>query len=230
MSCSPELFIRFDGENGRQAVMKPIKGTLKRSKCRCGGLCKLPACGPRKAECDTARFKKDEERIKAFVNDPKETAENLMIADLIRANLLEFCDPSSVDVTKLFALETYENVYSLVSTITGAIPPSVGPVEGIRRCFPPGSMTGAPKLRSVQLLDTLETSRWRGIYSGCLGFLSLDDRAVFSVVIRTLVAYGDRLSYGAGGAITWLSDVDGEWAEVVLKAQSVLKGRVARAD
>ncbi|KAG8688607.1 Protein phosphatase PP2A regulatory subunit B, partial [Ceratobasidium sp. 394] len=92
------------------------------------------------------------------------------------------------------------------------------------------SMTGAPKLRSVQLLDTLETSRRRGIYSGCLGFLSLDDRAVFSVVIRTLVAYGDRLSYGAGGAITWLSDVDGEWAEVVLKAQSVLKGRVARAD
>ncbi|KAG8742070.1 Protein phosphatase PP2A regulatory subunit B [Ceratobasidium sp. 414] len=230
MSCSPELFIRFDGENGRQAVMKPIKGTLKRSKCRCGGLCKLPACGPRKAECDAARFKKDEERIKAFVNDPKETAENLMIADLIRANLLEFCDPSSVDVTKLFALETYENVYSLVSTITGAIPSSVGPVEGMRRCFPPGSMTGAPKLRSVQLLDTLETSPWRGIYSGCLGFLSLDDRAVFSVVIRTLVACGDRLSYGAGGAITWLSDVDGEWAEVVLKAQSVLKGRVARAD
>lgn len=79
MSCSPELFIRFDGENGRQAIMKPIKGTLKRSKCRCGGLCKLPACGARKAECDTARFKKDEERIKAFVSDPKETAENLMV-------------------------------------------------------------------------------------------------------------------------------------------------------
>ncbi|KAF8597913.1 ADC synthase, partial [Ceratobasidium sp. AG-I] len=223
MSCSPELFIRFDGANGRQAIMKPIKGTLRRSKCRCGGLCKLPACGARKAECDAARFKKDEERIQAFVNDPKETAENLMIADLIRANLLEFCSASSVDVTKLFALETYENVYSLVSTITGTIPPSVGPVEGIRRCFPPGSMTGAPKLRSVQLLDTLETSPRRGIYSGCLGFLSLDDRAVFSVVIRTLVAHGDQLGYGAGGAITWLSDVDGEWGEVVLKAQSVLK-------
>ncbi|KAG9118893.1 Protein phosphatase PP2A regulatory subunit B, partial [Ceratobasidium sp. 392] len=230
MSCSPELFIRFDGENGRQAVMKPIKGTLKRSKCRCGGLCKLQAGGSRKAECDAARYKEDEERVRAFVNDPKETAENLMITDLIRANLLEFCDPSSTDVTKLFALETYENVYSLVSTITGAIPPSVGPVEGIRRCFPPGSMTGAPKLRSVQLLDTLETSSRRGIYSGCLGFLSLDDRAVFSVVIRTLVAHKDILSYGAGGAITWLSDVDGEWAEVVLKAQSVLKGRVARED
>lgn len=79
MSCSPELFIRFDGVNGRQAIMKPIKGTLKRSKCRCGGLCKLPACGARKAECDAVRFKKDEERIQAFVNDPKETAENLMV-------------------------------------------------------------------------------------------------------------------------------------------------------
>lgn len=230
MSCSPELFIRFDGANGRQAVMKPIKGTLKRSKCRCGGLCKLAACGPRKAECDSVRYKQDEPRIRAFVNDPKETAENLMIADLIRANLLEFCSASSVDVTKLFALETYENVYSLVSTITGTLLPSIGTVEGIRRCFPPGSMTGAPKLRSVQLLDAFESSSRRGIYSGCLGFLSLDNRAVFSVVIRTLVGHKDQLSYGAGGAITWLSDVDGEWDEVVLKAQSVLKDRVTKSN
>ncbi|KAJ1304271.1 hypothetical protein OPQ81_005431 [Rhizoctonia solani] len=230
MSCSPELFIRFDGANGRQAVMKPIKGTLKRSRCKCGGLCKLPACGSRKAECDAARYKMDQERVRAFVNDPKETAENLMIADLIRANLLEFCSPSSVDVPKLFALETYENVYSLVSTITGELLPSVGTVEGMRRCFPPGSMTGAPKLRSVQLLDRLETSSRRGIYSGCLGFLSLDSRAVFSVVIRTLVAHQDQLTYGAGGAITWLSDVNGEWDEVVLKARSVLKDRVAESN
>ncbi|CAE6420917.1 unnamed protein product [Rhizoctonia solani] len=229
MSCSPELFIRFDGANGRQAVMKPIKGTLKRSKCRCGGLCKLPACGSRKAECDAERFKIDEERVRAFVNDPKETAENLMIADLIRANLIEFCGASSVDVPKLFALETYENVYSLVSTITGELIPSVGTVEGVRRCFPPGSMTGAPKLRSVQILDGLETSSRRGIYSGCLGFLSLNNRAVFSVVIRTLIAHRDQLTYGAGGAITWLSDVNGEWDEVVVKARSVLKDRVAKS-
>ncbi|CUA71292.1 hypothetical protein RSOLAG22IIIB_09466 [Rhizoctonia solani] len=227
MSCSPELFIRFDGANGRQAVMKPIKGTLKRSKCNCGGLCKLPECGSRKAECDAARYKVDEERVRAFVNDPKETAENLMIADLIRANLIEFCGTSSVDVPKLFALETYENVYSLVSTIVGELPPSVGTVEGIRRCFPPGSMTGAPKLRSVQLLDGLETSSRRGIYSGCLGYLSLDNRAVFSVVIRTLISHRDQLTYGAGGAITWLSDANGEWDEVVLKARSVLKDRVS---
>ncbi|KAJ1303103.1 hypothetical protein OPQ81_011304 [Rhizoctonia solani] len=229
MSCSPELFIRFDGANGRQAVMKPIKGTLKRSKCQCGGSCKLPTCGSRKAECDAERYKMDEERVRAFVNDPKEKAENLMIADLIRANLLEFCSPSTVDVPKLFALETYENVYSLVSTITGELLPSVGTVEGVRRCFPPGSMTGAPKLRSVQLLDGLETSSRRGIYSGCLGFLSLDSRAVFNVVIRTLIAHRDQLIYGAGGAITWLSDENGEWDEVVLKARSVLKDRVSES-
>ncbi|CAE6473302.1 unnamed protein product [Rhizoctonia solani] len=229
MSCSPELFIRFDGANGRQAVMKPIKGTLKRSKCTCGGSCKLPGGGHGKAECDASRYKVDENRVQAFVNDPKETAENLMITDLIRANLLEFCGSSSVDVTKLFDLETYENVYSLVSTITGKLLPSVGAVEGIRRCFPPGSMTGAPKLRSVQILETLETSSRRGIYSGCLGFLSLDNRAVFSVVIRTLIAYQDQLTYGAGGAITWLSDVNGEWDEVVLKARSVLKDRVSES-
>ncbi|KAF8678025.1 Para-aminobenzoate synthase [Rhizoctonia solani] len=230
ISCSPELFIRFDGANGRQAAMKPIKGTLKRSKCMCSGLCKLPMCGSRKVECDASRYKMDKERVRAFVNDPKETAENLMIADLIRANLLEFCGTSSVDVPKLNALETYENVYSLVSTITGELLPSVGTVEGVRRCFPPGSMTGAPKLRSVQLLDGLETTSRRGIYSGCLGFLSLDNRAVFSVVIRTLVAYQDQLTYGAGGAITWLSDVDGEWNEVLLKARSVLKDRVLESN
>ncbi|CAE6345729.1 unnamed protein product [Rhizoctonia solani] len=230
MSCSPELFIRFDGANGRQAVMKPIKGTLKRSRCTCGGLCKLPTCGPRKAECDASRYKVDKERVRAFVNDPKETAENLMIADLIRANLLEFCGTSSVDVPRLNALETFENVYSLVSTITGELLPSVGAVEGVRRCFPPGSMTGAPKLRSVQLLDDLETASRRGIYSGCLGFLSLDNRAVFSVVIRTLIAHQDKLTYGAGGAITWLSDVNGEWNEVVLKARSVLRDRVLESD
>ncbi|CAE6351021.1 unnamed protein product [Rhizoctonia solani] len=227
MSCSPELFIRFDGENGRQAVMKPIKGTLKRSKCGCGGLCKQPDCDSGKAECDAARYKMDEERVLAFSNNPKETAENLMITDLIRANLIEFCGASSVDVPKLYGLETYENVYSLVSTIVGEMLPSVGTVEGVRRCFPPGSMTGAPKLRSVQILDGLESFARRGIYSGCLGYLSLDNRSVFSVVIRTLVSHQDQLSYGAGGAITWLSDANGEWDEVVLKARSVLKDRVS---
>ncbi|CEL59962.1 hypothetical protein RSOLAG1IB_12284 [Rhizoctonia solani AG-1 IB] len=230
MSCSPELFIRFDGANGRQAVMKPIKGTLKRSQCTCGGSCKLPMNCSRKKECDAARYEVDSERVRAFMNNPKETAENLMIADLIRANLLEFCGTSSVDVPKLNALETYENVYSLVSTISGELLESVGTVEGVRRCFPPGSMTGAPKLRSVQLLDDLETTPLRGIYSGCLGFLSLDNRAVFSVVIRTLVSHQDKLTYGAGGAITWLSSADGEWNEVVLKARSVLKERVVASD
>ncbi|KAL5631742.1 hypothetical protein ACGC1H_007298 [Rhizoctonia solani] len=139
MSCSPELFIRFDGANGRQAVMKPIKGTLKRSKCGCGGVCKLSECGSQKAECDAARYKMDEERVLAFANNPKETAENLMITDLIRANLIEFCGASSVDVPTLYGLETYENVYSLVSTIVGEMLPSVGVVEGVRRCFPPGT-------------------------------------------------------------------------------------------
>lgn len=123
-------------------------------------------------------------------------------------------------------VETYEKVHHLVSTIRGTIRPHVNSVEVLKKCFPPGSMTGAPKLRSVQILDELEQHRPRGVYSGCLGYFSFSGSADFNVVIRTAVASTKQddtvhISVGGGGAVTFLSDPEQEWKEAVLKTKSV---------
>ncbi|KAL7414761.1 ADC synthase [Mrakia frigida] len=201
VSSSPERFIKIG--KGGEVEMKPIKGTI--------GRCLEDA-------------EEDERRRKGLEGDRKEIAENLMIVDLIRADLLSFCLPSSVKVPKLIQVETYDFVHTLVTTVVGQLGEGVGAVEAIGRCFPPGSMTGAPKLRSVQILDELEGHRPRGIYSGALGYLSFDGAADFSVTIRSIVAQGTDLSLGAGGAITWLSSREREWEEVLVKVGSVTKG------
>lgn len=123
-------------------------------------------------------------------------------------------------------VETYEKVHHLVSTIRGTLHPHVNSVEALQKCFPPGSMTGAPKLRSVQILDQLEQHKPRGVYSGCLGYFSLNGSADFNVVIRTAVASTKandtvEISVGGGGAITFLSDPEQEWKETLLKTKSV---------
>lgn len=123
-------------------------------------------------------------------------------------------------------VETYEKVHHLVSTIRGTLKPDVDCVQALRHCFPPGSMTGAPKLRSVEILDELEKHRPRGAYSGCLGYFSLSGDADFNVVIRTGVAAKTKegsleISVGGGGAVTFLSDPEQEWREAVLKTRSV---------
>lgn len=129
-------------------------------------------------------------------------------------------------VPKLMHVETYEKVHHLVSTIRGTLHPHVNSVEAVQTCFPPGSMTGAPKLRSVQILDGLERHQPRGVYSGCLGYFSLNGSADFNVVIRTAVASTKsnglvQVSVGGGGAITFLSDPEQEWKETLLKTKSV---------
>ena len=111
----------------------------------------------------------------------------------------------------------------LVTTIQGRVVPDIGSVKVVERCFPPGSMTGAPKLRSVQILEELEQHRDRGIYSGSVGYICASGTVDQSVVIRTIYKHGDRLVLGAGGAITWLSDPALEWAEVMTKANAVTK-------
>ncbi|EEP82206.1 hypothetical protein UREG_07071 [Uncinocarpus reesii 1704] len=127
--------------------------------------------------------------------------------------------------------ELAENLM-LVTTIQSHIAPNVGGVHVLKRCFPPGSMTGAPKLRAVQILDGLEEKRERGIYSGSLGYLCASGTVDQSVIIRTIVKHGDQLELGAGGAITWLSEADKEWDEVMVKANAVAtglpKGEVAK--
>jgi para-aminobenzoate synthetase len=141
--------------------------------------------------------------------------------DLIRNDLHNFALPPTITVPKLMQIESYETVHQLVTTIQAHVNSSVGPVSAIRSIFPPGSMTGAPKLRSVQILERLEEPKERGIYSGCLGYLCASGAVDQSVVIRTIVRQGNNLELGAGGAITWLSDPEQEWQEVLTKANAV---------
>ncbi|MGD0272406.1 MAG: aminodeoxychorismate synthase component I [Gaiellaceae bacterium] len=198
LSSSPERFLRLD--RGRRLETKPIKGTAPRS-------------------ADPA----EDERIAASLcADAKNRAENLMIADLMRNDLGRVCEVGSVEVPALMQVESYAGAHQLVTTVAARLREDLIAIDAVRAAFPPGSMTGAPKIRTMQIIDRLEPAA-RGIYSGCLGFLSLSGCADLSVVIRTIVASGEELSIGSGGAITILSDAGEELAELVVKAEPLLQ-------
>lgn len=226
LSTSPERFLTVTDSGAVE--MRPIKGTKVRPGWGAGEqewLERAKEDASVRAEMDA----EDERRKQMLHMDPKERAENLMIADLIRADLQSVCYPDSVEVPRLIALETYETVHQLVTSVTGQLRPGIGCVEAAKRCFPPGSMTGAPKRRSVELLETLErtdgapagTTRRRGVYSGALGFMGVDGASNLSVVIRTVTVQNSSVLVGAGGAITILSTAEGEWDEVMTKLGSV---------
>lgn len=182
---------RFLTVRGREVEAKPIKGTVA-------------------ADQDPAQL-----------FDAKTRAENLMIVDLLRNDLSRVCEPGTVRVPGLMQVESYATVHQLVSTITGQLREGHTAVDAVRATFPPGSMTGAPKLRTCEIIDRLEASP-RGVYSGALGYFGFDGQADLSVVIRTAVRAGSTVSVGAGGAIVLASDPESELAERNLKAQSVL--------
>lgn len=182
---------RFLTVHDREVEAKPIKGTIAADK--------------------------DPELLR----DDKTRAENLMIVDLLRNDLSRVCEPGTVQVPGLMRVESYATVHQLVSTITGRLREGRTAVDAVRATFPPGSMTGAPKLRTCEIIDRLETSP-RGVYSGALGYFGFDGQADLSVVIRTAVRANNTVTVGAGGAIVLASDPESELAERNLKAQSVL--------
>ncbi len=195
LSSSPERYALVGAD--RVLETKPIKGTTPRG------------------HDETA----DEALREALARDPKQRAENLMVVDLLRNDVAGVCEPGSVRVPTLMEVETYASVHQLVSVVSGRLRADVSTVGALRSLFPAGSMTGAPKLRTMQVIDAVEATP-RGAYAGAFGWVSADGRADLGVVIRALSTRGDGTwRLGTGGGVTVLSDVAAEWAEARVKAE-----------
>jgi len=197
LSSSPERFLEV---RDAQARTRPIKGTRPR--------------GPT-PETDTA-FARE------LANSTKDRAENLMIVDLLRNDFGRVCIPGTVRVPKLFEVESYATVHHLVSTVTGRLAPGEDATSLLRACFPGGSITGAPKIRAMEIIEELEPRR-RGVYCGAIGYLGLDGAMDTNIAIRTLVHNAGKIRFWAGGGIVHDSRVDEEYKETIDKAAALLR-------
>lgn len=197
LSSSPERLLAV--HNGRIET-KPIKGTRPR---------------------DLVNAAQDARNAVELQNSLKDRAENLMIVDLLRNDLGKVCVPGSIRVPKAFALESFATVHHLVSTITGDLAPGQTAVSLLRACFPGGSITGAPKLRAMEIIEELEPHR-RGVYCGSIAYIGFDGNMDSNITIRTLVFNQNRLRFWAGGGIVADSDCAAEHQEVLDKAAAML--------
>jgi para-aminobenzoate synthetase component 1 len=195
-SVSPELFLR--ARSGR-VTTRPIKGTAARG----------------------ATHALDRDLGDGLVASEKDRAENVMIVDLLRNDLSRVCRPGSVKVPELAVLESHAAIHHLVSTVEGRLEEGVGPVDLLRATFPGGSVTGAPKIRAIEVLRAIEPVR-RGVYTGTIGILGFHGDLELSVAIRTAVVRGGYATYGTGGGITLASVAPEEWRESELKAAPFL--------
>ena len=199
LSASPE---RFLCKRGNTLISQPIKGTARRG-------------------ADAAEDKLIKTQLRA---DRKEQAENVMIVDLVRNDLTKSAVAGSVEVTELFGIYSFAQVHQMISTITCKLDPDLHFVDAIRNTFPMGSMTGAPKIRAMELIEEIEQSR-RGAYSGAFGYITPDGDFDLNVVIRSILYNADKqyLSFQVGGAITYASDPIREYEECMLKATALIE-------
>jgi para-aminobenzoate synthetase component 1 len=197
LSASPERFLAL---RGGQVETRPIKGTAARH----------PDPG------------RDQALAAALAASEKDRAENLMIVDLLRNDLGRCCETGSVRVPELFRVESYAGVHHLVSSVTGGLRADADAATLLRACFPGGSITGAPKIRTMQIIDELEAAP-RGVYCGAIGYLGYDGAMDTNIAIRTASVADGLLDFRAGGGLVADSDPDAEWAEIGLKARAMLE-------
>jgi para-aminobenzoate synthetase component 1 len=199
ISATPE---RFLSKRGNKLISQPIKGTAKRSD----------------NQAEDAQIKRD------LVNHPKERQENVMIVDMVRNDLTKSAKKGTVAVEELFGIYSFKQVHQMISTVVCELKDEVSNVDALRNTFPMGSMTGAPKIKAMQLMDHYENSQ-RGIYSGAVGYFSPDNDFDFNVIIRTIL-YNETekyLSFHVGSAITYYADAENEYEECLLKVKAILE-------
>jgi para-aminobenzoate synthetase component 1 len=202
VSSSPERFFTIDGD---RIETWPIKGTRPRG----------------------ANVAEDEALAAALLASAKDRAENVMIVDLERNDLGRICEIGSVRVPSLCEVASYANVHHLVSRVEGRLREDAGPVDVIRAMFPGGSITGAPKIRAIEIIDSLEPTR-RGVYTGAIGYWDLSGACDFNIAIRTIVVEGGEASFHAGGGIVADSTPEGEYEETLVKARGMMRALSAR--
>lgn len=197
LSSSPERFLQVDDG---AVETKPIKGTRPR----------------------LADFAQNQAQIDSLQTSTKDRAENLMIVDLLRNDISKNCETGSVKVPNLFAIESYATVHHLVSTIVGKLATQQTAIDLLRSCFPGGSITGAPKIRAMEVIEELEPNR-RGIYCGSIGYIGFNGKMDTNIAIRTLIHNQDSIRFWVGGGIVYDSDENAEYQECFDKAAALLK-------